>query len=250
MGKYTGADVGFILVGGYSVLGAVTQFTDKITAQSEESHSLGTSWVERTFVGVRGGEWTQSGFFDDAAGWVNEALAAGLATSKVLNYTVETNTAGKNFIGFSGALGVDYTKSPARGALTKAAVNYAGNGIVEEGKILHALTGRTASGNTTAAAVDFGTSNVSGGAGYFQLTSFTSGGAGGSASALAVDILDSPDNLTFTSRIGFTVASAAPLAERKALGTPLQRYAAVKWQGASGSGAPASCIFFVGLARS
>lgn len=246
MGKYTGADVGFILVGGYSILGAVTQFTDKLTAQAEESHALGSSWVEKTFVGVRSGEWTQNGFFDDAAGSVNEALAAGLATSKILTYTVETNAAGKNFVGFSGALAVDFTKSPARGALTKAAANYQGNGIIEEGKILHALTGRTASGNTSAAAVDFGTSNTTGGFGYFQLTSFTSGAG---TTALAVDIMDSPDNLTFTSRMAFTPATAAPLAERKAFGSAIQRYAAVKWSGASGAGAPASCTFFVGLAR-
>ena len=32
---------------------------------------LGSSWVEKTFVGVRAGEWTQNGFFDDGANSVN-----------------------------------------------------------------------------------------------------------------------------------------------------------------------------------
>lgn len=246
MAKYGSDKAQLALIGGYDILSSLTSFTDKVTAQTEESHTLGDSWVEQTFTGVRSAEWVQDGFYDDGVGSVHEALSANLSTSKVLVYGIEGNTTGKNFVGFSGALQIDYDRQVTRGELHKAKATYKGNGQVDQGKILHPLTGRTASGNTTAASIDFGTSNVSGGAGYFQLTSFTSGAG---TTSLLVDIMDSPDNLTFTSRIGFTAATAAPLAERKSTTAPLQRYAALKWTGAGGIGAPASCTFFVGLAR-
>ena len=246
MAKYGSDKAQLALINGYDILSSLTSWTDKREAKIEETHTLGDSWVEQTYTGVRSAEWTQEGFYDDGVNSAHEALSANLSTSKVLVFGVEGNTTGKEFVGFTGALQIDYERIVSRGELHKAKATYKGNGQVDQGKILHPLQGRTASGNTTAGAIDFGTSNVSGGAGYFQLTSFSSGAG---TTALLAKIMDSPDNLTFTSRMAFTAASAAPLAERKSTTVAWQRYAAVKWSGASGDGAPASCIFFVGLAR-
>ena len=244
--KYGSDKAELALIGGYNVNGALTNWTDKLIARTEESHTLGDSWVEVSYTGVREVEFEQEGFYDDGALSIHEALSTGLGQSKVMVLGVEGNTTGKNFTGYSGALQIDYERILTRDELHKIKATYKGNGQVDQGKILHPLQGRTASGNTTNGAIDFGTSNVSGGAGYFQLTSFSSGAG---TTALLAKIMDSPDNLTFTSRMAFTAASAAPLAERKSTTVAWQRYAAVKWSGASGDGAPASCIFFVGLAR-
>lgn len=247
MAVYGSDQVAFAIVGGYDILSNLTQFTDKISAQTEESHTLGTSWVAKSFVNVRSGEWSIDGFFDDAQTKSVAALSANLATSPVLTYAVEGNTAGKHFVGFSGALETDFQKSPSRGALTKIKANFAGNGIVEEGLILLALGSKTTTGISTAAGVDFGTSNTSGGAAYLQVTAFTSG----PSTAVQVDVMHSADNLTYTSWAGFTSATAAPFSQRKASAAKLERYGAVRWQGASaGASFPTNVTFFVGLARS
>lgn len=245
MAKFGSDKAALALIGGYDVNGSLTKWTDKIEAEVEDSHTLGDSWVKQTFTGIRSAEFVQEGFYDDGVGSVHEALSTGLATAKVLVYGVEGNTTGKNFIGYTGALQVNYERIVVRGELHKAKATYKGTGQVDQGKILHPLTARTASGNTTGNPIDFGSSNTSGGAGYFQLTAFTSGAG---TTSLVVDIFDSPDNLTFTSRMAFTPATAAPLAERKSTTVPWQRYAAVRWQGAAG-GSPAAFTFFVGLAR-
>lgn len=249
MAKFSGADCGFFITGGYSLLGTITQFTDKISAVVEDSHSLGTSWVEKAFTGVRAFEISQSGYYTSDVGANHDALLGagqGLATSKVLTYAVEPNTAGNNFVGAAGALAVDYTRSPVRGALTKAAANYQGNGIVEHGKILLPLSSKTTTGNSTAAGVDFGASNTSGGSAYLQITAFTSG----PSTAVQVDVMHSVDNLTYTSWQGFTSATAGPLGQRINSTAKLERYAAVRWQGASnGASFPTNVTMFVGLAR-
>jgi hypothetical protein len=247
MAKYGSADVGIFAIAGFDLLGVLTQFTDTHEAITVETHTLGDAWVEHTAVGVARRTLTQQGFYDDGVLSAHEAMSSNLATDKVLCYGLEGNTSGKAFVGWSGALEVNYERLAAVGDLVKANAEYRnGNGVVEQGRIIRPMAGATASGNTTAAAIDFTASNTSGAAAYLQVISFSSGAG---ATALAVDLMHSADNLTFTSYAGFTNVSAAPAAQRVVSTAPIQRYAAAKWQGASGAGAPASAIFFVGLAR-
>lgn len=248
MSKYGAADVGQVILGGYDILsnGVLTEFTDKITAVAEEAQGLGDAWRKYEHVGLRSAEFTHTGFYDDSPGSILTALRTNHATSPVLTYSVETNAAGKSFVGFNGALEIDYAINPVRGQLTKMTAHYHGNGIVEEGKVLVALAAKTATGNSTAGAVDFLTSGTSGGSAYLQVTAFTSG----PSTAAQIDIMTSPDNLTFSSWKGFTSATAAPFSQRLNSAVALQRYNAVRWQGASnGASFPTSVTFFVGLAR-
>lgn len=247
--KYGSDQVGLAILGGYDILtnGVLTEFADKISAVAEEAHGLGDAWVKRQHVGIRNGEFTHTGFYDDTPNSILTALHANIATSPVLTYSVVPNTAGNAFVGFQGALEIDFSKHPVRGQLTKLTAHYQGNGVVEEGKILLALGSKTTTGNSTAAGVDFGTSNTSGGAAYLQVTAFTSG----PSTAVQVDVMHSADNLTYSSWAGFTSATAAPFSQRLGSTAKLERYAAVRWQGASaGASFPTNVKFFVGLARS
>lgn len=244
MSIYGSDKVGFFLLGGYNLVGTLTQFTDKLEAVTEETHTLGDSWREQAGVGVRHAEITQSGFYSDGANSAHEALMAGLGTSaRVLCYTLEGNTTGKNFIGWEGAQQIDYTRVHTREELHKAEAVYRSNGRVEQGKILYPLTSAgTSGGNTTANGMDGTASSTAGGIGYLQITALTES----TATGFAVDIMHSADNLTFTSYIGFALASG-PTAERKSSTVALQRYTAVKWAGATATN-PAH-TFFVGLVR-
>lgn len=244
MAKY-GPDNGVFLVGGYNLVGYQTEINQKVEALTEEVTVLGDTWQQHGWVGVRRMELSQNGFYDDVANGNHAALSTGnFATSKVAVFGVEGNVSGADFVGFSGALQVDYERIVSRGALHKANANYQGAGFVTQGRILHPLATRTASGNTTAAGIDFSASNVSGGNGWLQVTGFT---AGGTATAAVIDIMHSADNLTYASWLGFTNVSAAPNAQVVSSTAVLQRYAAVKWAGTAS--APASLTFLVGLSR-
>ncbi len=252
MATFGSDKVGFFLLGGVDILGTLTTITDKQTAIVEESHTLGDAWVENTYVGVKTAELSQDGFFYAGSSVdtdrVHEALSTGLATSKILMFNHEGNVAGKNFVGWAGALQIDQQIAVERGALTKARVNYkVGPGaVVEQGKILRALAGASATGITSGSAVDFLSSDTSGGAAYLQVTAFTTGGP---STALKVDVMHSADNLTFASWAGFANVSAAPNAQRIASTAPLQRYGAVRWTGDAASSFPTSAVFVAGLVR-
>ena len=237
----------WVLLGGYNLTGTLTQFTHKQEAVLEQSDCLGDSWLEHSWTGMKSAELTQEGFYDDAALSQHAAAEAKLATGSVLCHGVEGQTTGKNFTGWSGALQINYERVVSRGELHKANAEYRNQGLVEQGRILRPLSGATASGNTTGNSIDFTASNTSGGAAYFQLTSFSSGAG---TTALKVEVLHSADNLTFTTWNSFTPATMAPLAERVASTAKLERYAGIRFQGTTGGGGfPASAIFFVGLVR-
>lgn len=224
------------------------EWTETREAVTERSDGLGASWEEHTFVGMRRGTWGLSGWYNDVANGLHDALgsATGLGNaSAVLTYGVEGATEGANFVGFRGALQTNYQRSAARGELVKAAAQFSGAGEINEGYILHRLQGRAASGNTTAAAHDNGVSSTGGAVGYLQVPSLTLGALDG----FVAKVLHSADNLTFTDLLTFTSATAAPFANTQVAAGSVNQYTAVHWQGASGAGFPTTAQFFVGLAR-
>lgn len=244
MAKFGSDQAQLFVLGGFDVLGSLTQFADKLEGITEPTHTLGDAWVEHSYVGLQRWEMTQEGFYDDGVGSVHEALSTGPGTTRVLVYGVEGNTSGKNFVGVQGAVQVDYERIIPLGELHKAKAQYRSNGVVEQGKIIRPLAGAVATGNTTNGAIDF-TVSSSGGVGYLFITSLV----GATATGLQVDIMHSADNLTFTSFIGFNAVTAtAPnssWAQRVSASGNVNRYIAARWQ--AGTGFPTSAIFGVGF---
>ena len=247
------ADVASLLVDGYNILGTVTQLTDKQMALTEETHALGDAYVENSYVGVRRAELTQEGFYDDAAASVNAALSTGPGnSSRVLTYQDCGTATGAPFKGLT-AVQVDWEVQAARAALTKAKASYLSNGRWDNGQVLYthkasagtsAETGGGVQRRDSAGALST-VSSTGGGAGYLQVTAFTSGAG---ATGALVRIQDSSDNITFADLIAFTIATAAPFAQRiETLATGVEAYvrANTSFQG----GASASLTAFVGFAR-
>ena len=52
MTKYGSDDVGFFLIDGNNVLGVVTELSDEITDNTEETTALGDSWRKHASVGM------------------------------------------------------------------------------------------------------------------------------------------------------------------------------------------------------
>ena len=131
--------------------------------------------------------------------------------SRVVCYNFETNTIGKNFVGFAGALQVKYSRVVKVGELHKFNAEYTGSGAMENGKVLHQLKNETSSsGDTQSSSVDNGASSADGGAGYLQLYSLTLGGYDN----LYIYIRDSADDITFADNGGFAANVSSPSAVR------------------------------------
>lgn len=217
------ADVASIIIDGYNVLGTVTEITDKQTALTEQTDTLGDSWVEHKYVGVRRAEITQRGFYDDAVGSVHAALATGPGnSSRVLTYQPAGTATGAPFKGMT-AVQVDYAVETGRAVLHKAVASYLSNGQFDEGKVIGTLSSYGSASQIFSNVLDNGASSVNGGAGYWQLTDFT--GVPGST-VIHTRIQHSSDDVTYANLVVFTSATASPRGQRVevATGTAVERY--------------------------
>jgi hypothetical protein len=250
MAVYGQPDV-FLYADGYDFGQRVTQISGpKGTAKTEQTDGFGDGWVEHSFVGVKEWSLSFSGFHDDASSGPHAAIGqtSDIGSTAIICFGVETTATGAEFLGGT-PLEVDYERSAERGALVKFSLTAMGNGKLDQGLIVHPLTGRSASGNTTAAAIDFGVSATGGAAVYLQVMSFASGAGATGASGIMIQPLHSADNLTFSTYGSSFGVSAAPQAQRLVSTAPIQRYRALKWEGASAAGGPSTCTFFLGIAN-
>lgn len=245
MTRYNSADVGFLLVGGYSVLGDVTQLEDNREAMIEDTTVLGVSWEEQGYVGVKRYALNQQGFYNSDTDRIN-ALLIEPGVSRVMSFAPEGNVLGRKFVG-SPMVQADYQRQISRGALHKANASYLSEGQHDEGKIIHTHKAETAaSGNTEGAdSQDNGASSANGGAGYLQVSALTLGGY----TNVTVKIRHSTDDITYADLITFAVVAVKPTAERKTVTGTVNRYLAHSWL-FNGAGAGMTITYAVGFARS
>lgn len=244
MAKY-GSSNAFLLVDGFSLTGTLTEFSEDTEALLEQSDCLGDSWVEFLPTGLKRAALAQSGFFDDAADSVNEALSELQQSSRIVCYGFEGNTVGKKFVGLTGAFGAKYARLSSRGALHKANAEYVVTGQKDDGGIiLHALGARTATGNSQGSdSQDAGASSSNGAVGYLQVTAIS-----GTNATLDAVIRHSADDSTYADLIAFTqvVVAAERQAQRGTSAGTVNRHLAASWTIA---GTDPSVTFFIGCKR-
>ena len=260
MAKRNPTEAWFYLPGYGDLAAYLTDFSDDHEAKTEEVTVLNSSFQQHAFVGVQSAEINLAGFYDDdsasgvrAPGGIAAALSSGLANNQVAAWGVEGTATGQRFMGWSGALTAKYEIGPARDSLTKVKANIKNSGRAEEGRVIRPLGAATATGfgagNVAAAsggqAYNFGASNVSGAAAYLIITHLDA-----TTSGLSVDIMHSPDNLTFSSYAGFSNVTATALnssyGQRINSTVPIQQYVTERHRDAGGSSFT-SGIFFVGV---
>lgn len=245
MARYGSNEIAFVLLGGYSIAGALSDLEATTEALLEETTTLGDAWVEQSPVGLQRAQLTLRGFYDDAQAGINAALAEQSGARRVLCYGVEGNTIGKRFVGFAGAMQARYVRIATRGELHKARGEFAGAGVVEEGRIVHPLGAETAaSGDTTGTPVDDGAASAAGGAAYLQVSGLVLGGY----TSATVRIRHSADNITYADLVTFGAVTAAPAAERLVVAGTVQRYLAAAWT-FNGTGSGPSITFMAGFHR-
>lgn len=245
MAKYGSADVAFFLIDGLSILGTMTEFEDEGILHTEETTVLGSAWQEHYATGLKEARLSQKGFYDDASGSSNQTLVAQSGSQRLIGFGFSGNTIGRNYRGMGGLLQVTYKRLAKRNELHKAEADYLISGAARDGKIIHALTERTADGNTEASSVDNGASSASGGFADLHVTALVLGGH----TNLTVTLRHSADNVTFADKQAFTAVTSAPAAERVTVSGTINRYTAVSYD-FTGAGSGPSATFMVGLIRS
>jgi len=153
MAMYGSSNVGFLLVGGHSLLGSKVQgLSESVEAMQAETDGLGDIWAEFTPTGMKRATVAQDGaFFDAGTNLAHAALSASQATSRVVCISFDGNTIGKRFVGYAGAYGHKYSVIGKNKDLTHADVEYTISGARDEGIILQSLAAKTADWNTEAA---------------------------------------------------------------------------------------------------
>ena len=157
--------VAFFLLGGYDLLGDLTQFDDTHTALIERTDTLGDQFEEYEFVGVRGGEITQDGFFNTDALTGHGAITTGPGVARQLVYGIAGTATGAEFVGYSSAVEVSFSELVSRGELHKAKATYRTNGPIDTGKVVATYKAPGATGKSPL--LDLGAAATGLGA-YFQ----------------------------------------------------------------------------------
>lgn len=154
MSQYGSASVGFILIGGYNVLGVITDIEDNVEAILENNHALGDAWFKNYPVGLSKFSLAQKGFYDDGAAGTVVAFVSANGVTRVFCWSPEPNTIGNHFVGFQGPIQTKVTRLPALATLAKLDVLFGANGALEVGQIVHALGTETTAGNSQTTPAD------------------------------------------------------------------------------------------------
>lgn len=251
MTLYASPDVGFLLIGGRSVLGRVTDVSDSEEHVVEEDTPLGQAYDTWKAVGQSIWTCSQNGFYDSDSGAINEALA--LSGPQPMLFAPIGNSIGDPCVVTSGVR-TTFEKGLARGQLHRANASYRTNTGKREGFIVAPLAARTSAGPTAVGSVDFGTAfaNQETGklVGVLQVTNLDLDGG----TALVVTIRDSDDDITFADLIAFTNVTASPASEeveQAAAASPsdIERYVEIDYEFTGGAGASRTATFAVGVAR-
>lgn len=240
MAKYASPSVGFLVVDGYDLLGSDLQTINAQEKEAllEETTGLGATWPTMVALGLFKGAFGHEGFYDDATGSVNDAIATKEGTSRIACLSITGNTPGGKFVGYAGALVGKYTRLVQLGALHKAKADYTVSGAVEDGIVLQEFESKTADWNTEGAdSQDNGASSANGGSGYLQIRTF-SGFTG-----FVAKIRHSADDVTYADLITFTNHTTGIGAQRSTVSGTVNRHLAIDGN-VTGSGTMEAMVGF------
>lgn len=218
MAKYSSKDVGFALIGSYSMLGATSKFEDTVTLKLNETPALGETDESYWSGGAKQTEIVQEGWFDDVVlGWHNAfvnldtvGLPMTIAPHGNAINVPSSPAAGTEIDIYQSVQRVGYTVQVATSDVTKMQARYGIWYGKKGGKLVAPLATRSTAGNTDnddakcAVAQPAGTN---GGAAVLHITSLT-----GTPTNCTVTLRHSVDGTTYTDKQAFTAVTPAQVA--------------------------------------
>jgi len=218
MAKYDSSQVGFALLGSYSMLGATSKFDDAVTLKLNETYALGETDESFWSSGAKQTEVTQEGWFDDVAlGWHNAfvdlpvvALPMTIAPHGNVINRPASPAAGTSIDIYQSVQRVGYTVQVATSEVTKMQARYGCWYGKKGGKLVAPLATRSTAGNTDsddakcAVAQPAGTN---GGAAVLHITALT-----GTPTNVTITLRHSADGTTYSDKQAFSAFTPANVA--------------------------------------
>lgn len=243
MAKYGSPDVAFINLGGYDLKPYLTELEFETEAMSEETHTLGDTWVEHSFVGLKHGRGSAPGFYDDEANGINVALVGRSGESRVMLLGIEGNTAGREFVGFAGAMQLRYVRTASRGVLHKARLEWEGDGAVVQGQLMFPQAAVSASSGNSSS-VDNLTSSANGASGFSAVSALTLG----TATSFIVRHQHSVDNSVWVD-LGSNQSYTAIGSQHEFVAGTINRYTRSRYAFMPSAGGGSTATLTAGIAR-
>ncbi len=250
MTTYNGSDVAFFLADGYSIRDYLLTLKSTAKGETQDKTPLGWQFKRNLFAGIIDVALECSLLYDDAVGASDDYLrnlATGNAfTADVVCYGLETNTAGKRFVGLQSMNVEADSRGAKKGDIHEMEVSYSNSNEYgqQDGTIIMPLQTVTAAGNTTG--VDNGADTTDGGIVYLQVPAITLGGY----TNWSLKLQDSADNITFADVAGASAKTftTSPGSALMAVTGTIRRYTRILYA-LTGAGADPSLTAFCGLVR-
>jgi len=237
MAKYSSKDVGFFLLGSYSLLGSTTKIEDTVELKLTETYVLGDADEAYWSSGAKKTDVTQDGWFDDAAGSVHAAFS-GLSTVALpmtiafQGNTVATTGSGTPVDIYQSVQRVGYDVQLTVGEVTKAVGRYGIWYGKKGGKLAFPLQTKTTAGNgdTDPDNPIHGTNpaGTNGGAMVLHITALSG------CTDCTITLRHSTDGTTYSDKTAFSAFTPANVtagiaSEYKALSGTINRFTTAGW---------------------
>ena len=238
MTLYGAPNVGFVLLGGRSLAGYMTEIQDSQEAVVEETTGLGDSDDTWATVGVKKALVKLLGIYNST----DLVTAVEVATTQPLMYCLEGNTIGNEFTGIDGVKGT-VLRSATRDQLHRLEIDFKAETAMDKGKVLASHTARS-TGSSATTTVDNAASSANGAVGYLGVSALTLGGY----TNIIVKIRDSTDDISYADLISFAAVTAAPASERATVAGTVNRYTHTTVT-FTGAGSSETATYAVGMRR-
>lgn len=220
MAKYDSSQVGFALLGSYSMLGATSKFDDAVTLKLNETYALGETDESFWSGGAKQTEITQEGWFDDAVlGWHNAFIdlpVVGLPMTIAPHGNVINRPAspaeGTAIDIYQSVQRVGYTVQVATSEVTKMQARYGCWYGKRRGKLVAPLAARTTAGNTDSDDAKCSVAQPAGTNGGAAVLHITALGGSVAPTNVTVTLRHSVDGTTYTDKQAFSAFTPAQVA--------------------------------------
>jgi len=215
MAKYSSKDVGFMLLGSYSVLAAVSSIEDSVTLKLNETYSLGEADESFWSGGAKQTEIVQEGWYDDAVGNLHQAMTDLSTVELPMTIAIHGNAinmpaspvAGTEIDIYQSVQRVGYTVQMATSEVTKAQARYGIWYGKKRGKLVAPLATRSTAANLDADDAKCAVAQpagTNGGAAVLHITGLT-----GTPTNVTITLRHSVDGVTYTDKQAFTAFTPA-----------------------------------------
>jgi len=227
--KYSSADIGYLLLGQYDLTGVSSKLEDAVEAPVEDITPFG---VNQAVVGrptnfkkysVSG----HDGWYDDAAGSIDQAMVGMQSTEEVFMMAYQGNTVGRRAVCTGGAIRVGYKRGFEVGQYHKASFDISVSGVRDEAYIVTPLSVKTGAGNNNSTYVDLGV-GMEGSLGlsmYICITSFTQS----TSTGLTITAQDATTVPTWVTQVASPTITAAGGYKVISTDMTVNRYLSVAW---------------------